>query len=862
MNKVHCNEKDMSTLLNFKGGVIDPSGMLSSWSTQHDCCEWFGVHCGNITGRVTELYLPCHTIPSPYIQRGDKSNCLTGELHLSLLLGLEFLNYLNLSDNDFKTIQYNTNSAAGNHGYLKYSSNLHYLDLSYNDDIVINNLHWISNLSSLEHLKLNGINLHKETDWLSSMVKLPSLVELHMKSCQLQTSNPFLQYANFTSLQVLNLAENGFGSKLPSWLFNLSCDISHINLKSNNIFGQLPQTLPISQSIKYLDLSSNNLDGPIPNWFGQLEHLQELYLSANSFTGPIPLSLGNVSSLITLDLGINHLNGSLPINLGKLVNLKYLGVDENSLTGLVSQRNFFSLSNLRKLYLSSPALIFDFDPEWIPPFQLDLILLGYVGPELPLWLFTQSNLRSLNIEYSKFSFKPHDKFWNFAPLEVLSLYNNTIEGDMSNVLLTSKIAWLSTNNLRGGLPRISANVIILHLSTNNLHGSISPLLCHKIKEKSNLEYLDVSQNQLSGGLTDCWMQWKSLLHVDLGYNNFTGRIPQSMGLLSNLISLSLDKNNLFGEVPLSLKNCQNLRILNLNGNKFSGGIPYWIGKSMIALQLRSNEFSGNIPPQICQLNSLKVLDFANNRLFGQIPNCLHNITSMVTEYASFDHFTIIVHITGGTIPFTMGLFLLIKGSEYYYPGNLVYLVDLSKNSLSGTIPLEIYELTRLQSLNLSHNQLMGMIPQEIGNLKQLESIDLSSNRLSGEIPQSMSGLSYLGDLNLSFNNFMGKIPSGTQLEGFTNLSYIGNPNLCGPPLTNNCPQVEKSNHSKPTGEDDEESEVHWWSWFYMGMGIGFATGFWAVLGAIFFNRTCRHAYFGFLNKLYVILIIKVNRAKN
>lgn len=255
---------------------------------------------------------------------------------------------------------------------------------------------------------------------------------------------------------------------------------------------------------------------------------------------------------------------------------------------------------------------------------------------------------------------------------------------------------------------------------------------------------------------------------------------------------------------------------------------------------------------------IQVLDFANNRLFRPIPNCLHNITSMVTNYASFDKFFIRIHVIDRPMIFGISLALLIKDNELEHR-NLMYVVDLSSNDLSGTMPSEIYSLTRLQSLNLSHNQLLGMIPQEIGNLTQLESIDLSSNQLLGEIPQSMSALSFLGVLNLSFNNFMGKIPSGTQLQGFTNLSYMGNPNLCGPPLTNNCPQVEKSHDTKPMEEDDE-SEANWWSWFYIGMGIGFAMGFWAVFGAILFNRRCRHAYFRFLDRLYVAVILKMDES--
>jgi hypothetical protein len=55
---VQCNEKDEETLLIFKKGINDSSnGKISTWSTEKDCCAWEGVHCDNITGRVTELHL-------------------------------------------------------------------------------------------------------------------------------------------------------------------------------------------------------------------------------------------------------------------------------------------------------------------------------------------------------------------------------------------------------------------------------------------------------------------------------------------------------------------------------------------------------------------------------------------------------------------------------------------------------------------------------------------------------------------------------------------------------------------------------------------------------------------------------------
>ncbi|KAK7279872.1 hypothetical protein RJT34_24931 [Clitoria ternatea] len=168
-------------------------------------------------------------------------------------------------------------------------------------------------------------------------------------------------------------------------------------------------------------------------------------------------------------------------------------------------------------------------------------------------------------------------------------------------------------------------------------------------------------------------------------------------------------------------------------------------------------------------------------------------------------------------------------------------------------------LTRLQSLILPNNRLVGSIPKDIGNLKQLESIDLSNNRLSGEISQSMSTLSFLAVLNLSFNNFMGKIPLGTQLQRFTNLSYIGKPQLYGPPLTRNCRHDETTDNTKPMTEDsDNVDRFKVYSCFFMGLGIGFAIGPLGVLSVIYFNRDCNHAYFRFLDIFYVMIIQKWN----
>ena len=154
---------------------------------------------------------------------------------------------------------------------------------------------------------------------------------------------------------------------------------------------------------------------------------------------------------------------------------------------------------------------------------------------------------------------------------------------------------------------------------------------------------------------------------------------------------------------------------------------------------------------------------------------------------------------------------------------------------------------------------MGKIPEKIRTMKELESIDLSKNRLSGEIPPSMSNLTFLGHLDSSYNNFSGRIPSSTQLQGFDALSYAGNPELCGAPLRKNCTKEQKSDGDTPLGKAEDESET---SWFYIGLGVGFALGFWGVCGPLFFKRTWRHVYFRFFydmkGQAYVTIVLKVN----
>ena len=124
------------------------------------------------------------------------------------------------------------------------------------------------------------------------------------------------------------------------------------------------------------------------------------------------------------------------------------------------------------------------------------------------------------------------------------------------------------------------------------------------------------------------------------------------------------------------------------------------------------------------------------------------------------------------------------------------ILDLRSNRLTGSIPDEIGNLTQLTSLNLSNrwfsrydqqtgqpsSRLTGSIPDEIGNLTKLIQLNLSNNKLTGPVPDQIGNLTRLEHLNLSNNKLTGAIP--ISLGNLTKLklasTYLKRNDMSGP----------------------------------------------------------------------------------
>ncbi|KAJ0873721.1 putative protein kinase RLK-Pelle-LRR-XII-1 family [Helianthus annuus] len=108
----------------------------------------------------------------------------------------------------------------------------------------------------------------------------------------------------------------------------------------------------------------------------------------------------------------------------------------------------------------------------------------------------------------------------------------------------------------------------------------------------------------------------------------------------------------------------------------------------------------------------------------------------------------------------------------------VVTIDLSNNRLSGNIPNSIQNCKSLEQLIISENYFSGNIPNGLGELNGLTTLDLSSNELCGSIPLNLQNLKALQFLNLSFNNLEGNVPSNGIFSNLTRVHVEGNPKLC------------------------------------------------------------------------------------
>ncbi|KAL3924802.1 MAG: hypothetical protein SGILL_000812, partial [Bacillariaceae sp.] len=270
-----------------------------------------------------------------------------------------------------------------------------------------------------------------------------------------------------------------------------------------------------------------------------------------SLEGSLPTDLHHMTSLKHLALNGNLIQGTLPSSWGKLTNLITLNMSDNLLSGTIP-KSLGKMTNLEKLWFKSNRL---------------------EGTIADKFIEQWSQLNLLDFSQNKFHGKiPKALVTKATNLDSLSLDSNALTGTLPELLIVNEGTAGANDSATGnGRPMDSSAFAAL----------------------GELQFVDFSNNMLSGTIPTTWLALPLLEELDLAKNSFHGTIPPSIlqcTKLDSLILLDLGDNALEGTIPSTIGKMTVLEQFHIQNNKLDGTLPVEMNRMQpdVKLNLTSN----------------------------------------------------------------------------------------------------------------------------------------------------------------------------------------------------------------------------------------------------------------------------------
>jgi Leucine-rich repeat (LRR) protein len=541
-----------------------------------------------------------------------------------------------------------------------------------------------------------------------------------------------------------------------SALFNLT-NLRDIYLSRNHFHGSLPDG-HLPTSLRAIFLNENEFIGLVPS-FLYFHELQKIDLSKNIFSRTLRLNIFP-SNIQSIDLSENILSGSLP-SLRNLLQLSELSISDNTFSGSLTSNHFPSA--IASVYLNENKF-----SGHLPNFQeyellttLDLSMNSFSGT-IPSFL-NVSSLISLSISNNHFTGVFSGTQFPLSLL-ILDVHSNELSDITSSICdLYLQNAYLLNNSFTcypscfaphqedyaDSLPRCidTTDEILCKLSLDwkmpdIIRHSVGPMDPIQLSRKYTGTFTNLRTIDVNATYYEIWFDPSS--DANLGVSICLD--VQCLSVIDRYGGSALRNS----WPPLIVKNSTFYFVYYGNSVDITGVIvtviPYRPYRTGWECKDRINRTSSSVvaPAISAPLEAVNYCSWSGIKCLGGSKGAVTAINLNAFGIIGNNHVKEILIAFPRLIRLNLGS-NAINGGIDFVPHTRLRVLDLSFNTLNGTIPCSVNQLQRLEILSLKQNQFDGTVPGCIADTSNRKgsaavTFDLAYNKFSGQIDAGLCSL--------------------------------------------------------------------------------------------------------------------------